>query len=95
MTLADITSVHPQGSSLVKCPCFSEETMLPIGLGRGGHCGRAALATMTVRYPPTEAVASTQSGPRATIRLIFGQRALSLQFELVDLGVQAITSWRP
>jgi MFS family permease len=37
-------------------------------------CGLALLATLAVRYPPTDLFGPAQSGPRATIRLILGQR---------------------
>jgi MFS family permease len=50
-------------------------------------CGLALLSTLAVRYPPTDAVASTQSGPRAVIRLILGQRALVILAIICILGI--------
>jgi MFS family permease len=50
-------------------------------------CSLVLLATMMVRYPPTEAIAATQSGPRATIRLLFGQRALIVLSIICILGI--------
>lgn len=50
-------------------------------------CGLALLATLAVRYPPSDKVASAQSGPRATIRLMFGQRALIILSIICILGI--------
>jgi len=50
-------------------------------------CGLVMLATLTVRYPPSDVVAFAQSGPRATIRLIFGQRALIILSIICILGI--------
>ena len=50
-------------------------------------CGLVLLATITVRYPPTDVIASAQSGPRATIRLILGQRALMILSIICILGI--------
>ena len=50
-------------------------------------CGLVLLSTLVVRYPPTDTVASTQSGPRATIRLILGQRALVILAIICILGI--------
>ncbi len=50
-------------------------------------CGLVLLSTASVRYPPTDAVASTQAGPRATIQLILGQRALIILSIICILGI--------
>jgi len=50
-------------------------------------CGLVLLATLTVRYPPSDTVASAQSGPRATIRLMLGQRALVMLSAICILGI--------
>jgi MFS family permease len=50
-------------------------------------CGLVLLTTLTVRYPPSDAVASAQSGPRATIRLMLGQRALIMLSVICILGI--------
>ncbi len=50
-------------------------------------CGLVLLSTLAVRYPPTDAVASTQSGPRATIQLILGQHALVILAIICILGI--------
>jgi len=50
-------------------------------------CGLVLLATMAVRYPPTDVVASAQNSPRATIQLIFGQRALIILSIICILGI--------
>jgi MFS family permease len=50
-------------------------------------CGLVLLATLTVRYPPTTAGAAIQSGPSATIRLIFSQRALIVLAIICILGI--------
>jgi MFS family permease len=50
-------------------------------------CGIALLATLTVQYPPSDMFVSAQSGPRATIRLILGQRALVMLSIICILGV--------
>ncbi len=50
-------------------------------------CGIVLLATLAVRYPPSDVFVSAQSGPRATIRLIFGQRALILLSIICILGI--------
>ena len=50
-------------------------------------CGLVLLATATVRYPPADVVAAAQSGPRATIRLILGRRALIILAIICILGI--------
>ncbi|MEO7910122.1 MAG: MFS transporter [Roseiflexaceae bacterium] len=50
-------------------------------------CGLVLLATLTVRYPPGDVVEATQSGPRATIRLMFGQRTLIILSIICVLGI--------
>ncbi len=50
-------------------------------------CGLVLLSTLAARYPPSDAAASTQSGPRATIRLILGQRALVVLAMICILGI--------
>lgn len=50
-------------------------------------CGLAVLATLPVRFPPSEAVAAAASGPGATLRLLFGQPALLILAVICVLGI--------
>ncbi|MEP7190111.1 MAG: MFS transporter [Roseiflexaceae bacterium] len=50
-------------------------------------CGLVLLTTLAVRYPPSDVFVSAQSGPRATIRLMFGQRALIMLSIICILGI--------
>jgi MFS family permease len=55
-------------------------------------CALALFATLPVRYPPTETGGSMQSGPRATIGLILGQRALIILAIICVLGIMGESS---
>jgi MFS family permease len=50
-------------------------------------CGLVLLATLAVRYPPTDLVAPAQSGSRATIQLILGTPALVALSIICILGI--------
>src|SRR5439155_13224368 len=50
-------------------------------------CGLVLLSGLAVRYPPSDSVASAQSGPRATVQLILGQRALVILAIICVLGI--------
>jgi fucose permease len=50
-------------------------------------CGLVLLATLTVRYPPSEPIPSTHGAVRGPIRLIFSQRPLILLSIICILGI--------
>jgi MFS family permease len=50
-------------------------------------CGLALLASLPVRYPPTDSAGAAPGGPRATLRLLFGQRALIVLAIICVLGI--------
>ncbi|HJZ45956.1 MAG TPA: MFS transporter, partial [Roseiflexaceae bacterium] len=50
-------------------------------------CGLAFLASLPVRYPPADSAGGAPSGPRATLRLLFGQRALIVLAVICVLGI--------
>ena len=50
-------------------------------------CGLMLLATLPVRYPPSDSAGAAAGGPRATLRLLFGQRALIVLAVICVLGI--------
>jgi MFS family permease len=50
-------------------------------------CGLMLLATLPMRYPPAEASTAASAGPSATLRLLFGQRALLMLAAICVLGI--------
>jgi MFS family permease len=50
-------------------------------------CGAAMLATLPVRYPPSEAADAAPGGPSTTLRLLFGQPALRILALICVLGI--------